>query len=144
MGHAYATCCYGLVYLLDSWLCLRSLIEVHLHLHLQLGPWGTGGGGCESAGGKRNIPAWSIIPCTSRHGSHTHGHTPVPPVPPLGAPTTATVPNTARLAPNQAPAPPLERRDRGNTKVHAAKQPHMSQRMVPVWVGKCIYVNELR
>ncbi len=27
-------CCYGLVYLLDSWLCLRSLIEVHLHLHL--------------------------------------------------------------------------------------------------------------
>ncbi len=27
-------CCYGLVYLLDSWWCLRSLIEVHLHLHL--------------------------------------------------------------------------------------------------------------
>ncbi len=25
---------YVLVYLLDSWLCLRSLIEVHLHLHL--------------------------------------------------------------------------------------------------------------
>jgi hypothetical protein len=27
-------CCYGLVHLLDSWLCLRRLIEVHLHLPL--------------------------------------------------------------------------------------------------------------
>jgi hypothetical protein len=28
-------CCYGfkLVSLLDSWQCLRSLIEVHLHVH---------------------------------------------------------------------------------------------------------------
>ncbi len=27
-------CCYGLVYLLDSWESLRSLIEAHLHVHL--------------------------------------------------------------------------------------------------------------
>jgi hypothetical protein len=30
---ANSFCCYGLVYLLDSWKRLRSLIEVHLHLH---------------------------------------------------------------------------------------------------------------
>jgi hypothetical protein len=28
-------CCYGLVYPLDSWLCLRSLlIEAHVHVHM--------------------------------------------------------------------------------------------------------------
>jgi hypothetical protein len=30
---ANSFCCYGLVYLLDSWKRLRSLIDVHLHLH---------------------------------------------------------------------------------------------------------------
>jgi hypothetical protein len=29
-------CCYGLVHLLDSWLCLRSLIKVHFHLHISV------------------------------------------------------------------------------------------------------------
>ncbi len=38
-----SSCCYGLVYLLDSWKCLRSLIEVHLHLHR----WGTLAGSLE-------------------------------------------------------------------------------------------------
>ncbi len=42
-------CCYGLVYPLDSWYCLRSQIEVHLHLHLHLHTatgdhWGERGG----------------------------------------------------------------------------------------------------
>jgi hypothetical protein len=34
-GDVNSLCCYGLVYLLDSWQCLRSLLEVHLHIHLR-------------------------------------------------------------------------------------------------------------
>jgi hypothetical protein len=66
-------CCYGLVYLLDSWQCLRSLIEVHLHF-TRIGVWvpshSVARGQTDRGGGWPTHRSRGRAGCQATHASH--------------------------------------------------------------------------